>query len=139
MKAILGLLSAAAALGLAGCGHLDLTPEGDPARVLTGQVQIGDAIALPADTVITVRVVDATAVGVPPQVLGSQTIKDPGAAPVSFRVEYRADDEMLRKGLNVEARISFGGKIRYFNLNRYAVTLGNAADPHRINVDPAGP
>jgi uncharacterized lipoprotein YbaY len=139
MKALLGLLSAAAALGLSGCGHLDVTPEGDPARVLTGQVQIGENIALPADTVVTVRVVDATEVGAPPLVLGSQTIKDPGVAPVSFRVEYRADDETLRRGLNVEARVSFGGKIRYFNLNRYVVTLGNAADPHRINVNPAGP
>ncbi len=139
MKPILGLLSAVAALGLAGCGQLDLTPEGDPSRVLTGQVEIGESIPLPADAVITVRVVDATAVGMPPQVLGSQTIKNPGVAPVTFRVEYRADDETLRRGLNVEARVSFGGKIRYFNLNRYAVTLGNAADPHRINVNPAGP
>jgi uncharacterized lipoprotein YbaY len=139
VKPILGLLSAVAALGLAGCGQLDLTPEGDPSRVLTGQVEIGESIPLPADAVITVRVVDATAVGMPPQVLGSQTIKNPGVAPVTFRVEYRADDETLRRGLNVEARVSFGGKIRYFNLNRYAVTLGNAADPHRINVNPAGP
>ncbi len=139
MKPILGLLSAVAALGLAGCGHLDLTPEGDPGRVLTGQVEIGENIPLPADAVVTVRVVDATAVGMPPQVLGSQTITNPSVAPVSFRVEYRADDETLRRGLNVEARVSYGGKIRYFNLNRYAVTLGNAADPHRINVNPAGP
>jgi uncharacterized lipoprotein YbaY len=139
VKPLLCLVALAAALGFAGCGQLDVTPEGDPARVLTGQVQIGEDVPLPADTVVTVRVVDATAVGVPPLVLGSQTIKNPGVAPVSFRVEYRADDDLLRRGLNVEARVSFGGKIRYFNLNRYAVTLGNAADPHRINVNPAGP
>ena len=58
---------------------------------------------------------------------------------MAFRVVYRADDELLRKGLNIEARVSFGGKVRYFNLNHYAVTLGNAADPHRITVNPAGP
>jgi uncharacterized lipoprotein YbaY len=139
VKPLLGLLAAVATLGLSGCGQLDITPEGDPSRVLTGQVEMGDTLALPADTVVTVRVVDATAVGTPPQVLGSQTIKNPGVAPVSFRVEYRADDELLRRGLNVEVRVSFGGKIRYFNQNGYAVTLGNAADPHRINVNPAGP
>jgi uncharacterized lipoprotein YbaY len=74
----------------------------------------------------------------PPEVLGSQTISNPGVAPIGFRVEYRADDDLLRSGLNVEARISYGGKLRYFNLNRYALTLGNAGDLHRINVTPAG-
>lgn len=139
MKSLLGLLAAVAALGLSGCGQLDLTPEGDPSRVLTGEVQIGGEIALPADTVVTVRIIDESAVGMPPLVLGSQTIRNPGVAPISFRVEYRAVDDALRRGLNVEARVSYGGRVRYFNLNRYAVTLGNAADSHRINVNPAGP
>jgi uncharacterized lipoprotein YbaY len=139
MKSMLGLFAAVAALGLSGCGQLDLTPEGDPSRVLTGQVQIGGEIALPADTVVTVRIIDESAVGMPPLVLGSQTIRNPGVAPISFRVEYQAVDDALRRGLNVEARISYGGRVRYFNLNRYAVTLGNAADTHRINVNPAGP
>lgn len=133
------MLSVVVALGFAGCGQLDVTPEGDPSRVLTGEVDLGDATALPADSVVTVRVVDASAVGMPPQVLGSQTITNPGVAPIKFRVEYRADDETLRRGLNVEARVSYGGKIRYFNINGHAVTLGNASDTHRINVNPAGP
>jgi uncharacterized lipoprotein YbaY len=139
MRPVCLLLAIGAALGLAGCGQLDLTPEGDPSRVLTGQVEIDGSAALPPDTVVTVRVVDASALGMPPQVIGAQTINNPGNAPVEFRVLYRADDELLRKGLNIEARVSFGGKVRYFNLNRYAVTLGNAADPHRITVNPAGP
>jgi uncharacterized lipoprotein YbaY len=138
VKHIPVLFAAAAALGFAGCGHLDLTPEGSVSRVLTGQVEIGENVALPADTVVTIRVVNTSAVGMPPEVLGSQTISNPGVAPIGFRVEYRADDDLLRSGLNVEARISYGGKLRYFNLNRYAVTLGNAGDLHRINVTPAG-
>lgn len=139
MKTTYRLLAAIAALTLAGCGHIELSPEGDPLRVLTGEVSIGDSVALPADAEITVRVVDTSAIGMPPEVLGSQTIRNPGTAPISFRVEYRAEDEVLRRGLNIEARISFGGKIRYFNLNRYVVALGNVSDAHRINVNPAGP
>ena len=139
MRHALGFLAAAAALALAGCGQLDLTPEGDPSRVLTGQVELGASVALPSDAVITVRVVDASNSGLPPQVLGSQTIRSPGAAPIAFRVEYRAEDEVLRRGLYVEARVSFGGRVRYYNLNRYAVTLGNASDTHRIYVNPVGP
>ena len=138
MRHLLTLPALAAALALSGCGHLDVSPEGSPLRVLTGQVELGDAMALPADTTVTVRVVDMTAAGMPPQVLGSQTITNPGAAPVAFRVEYTADDETLRRGLNIEARVSFGGRVRYYNVNRYAVTLGNASDPHRVTVTPAG-
>ena len=135
---IASMLIAAASLVLSGCGQMDLTPEGDPGRVLTGSVDIGQETALPQDATVTVRVVDMTNAAMPPVVLGSQTIKNPGVAPVSFRVEYRAEDEVLRQGLNVDARISFGGQVRYYNANKYAVTLGNAADGHRITVVPFG-
>jgi uncharacterized lipoprotein YbaY len=137
MKPALGLF--AAVLALAGCGHLEPSPIGDPSRVLTGEVDLGDSMALPADTVVTVRVVDATIVGQPPQVIGSQTIHNPGVAPISFRVEYRAEDDLLRQGLNIEARVSFGGKVRYYNVNRYVVTLGNATEAHRISANPVDP
>ena len=96
-------------------------------------------MSLPPDAVITVRVEDASVSGMPPDVLGSQTIHAPVSAPIGFSVEYRAEDELLRRGLNIEARVSFGGKVRYYNLNRYVVTLGNASDPHRIYVNPIGP
>jgi uncharacterized lipoprotein YbaY len=139
VKTALAILAAAAALGFTGCGHLDITPEGDPSRVLVGEVELGEDVALPTDTMVTVRVVDSSAIGMPPQVLGSQTIKSPGVAPISFRVEYKADDDLLRRGLNVEVRVSFGGRVRYFNVNRYALTLGNAADTHRIHANPTGP
>jgi hypothetical protein len=66
MRHALGLLAAAAALALAGCGHLELSPEGDPSRVLTGQVELGAPEPLPADALITVRVVDASNAGMPP-------------------------------------------------------------------------
>jgi uncharacterized lipoprotein YbaY len=135
---MLGFLSLAAALALAGCGQLDLTPEGDPSRVLAGEVEMGNDVTLPADTVVTVRIVDASAAGMPPRVLGSQTLSNPGAAPIPFRVEYRAEDDLLRRGLNIEVRVSFGGRVRYFNKNNYAVTLGNAPDTHRVSVNPVG-
>ena len=118
MKPLCACLAVMAAFVLSGCGHLDLSGEGNPMRVLTGQVEFGDAIPLPADASVTVRVVDMSATGLPPQVLGSQTIANPGVAPVQFRVEYRAEDETLRRGLNIEARVSFGGKVQYYNLNR---------------------
>ena len=128
-----------AALALSGCGQLDLSPEGDPSRVLVGRVELSDGAVLPNDATLTVRVVDKSSIGMPPQVLGSQTVRNPGGgAPIEFRVEYRAEDDVLRRGLNIEARVSYGGKVRYYNQNGYAVTLGNASDIHRIGVQPAG-
>ena len=137
MKRVLAVISAAAAAALLGCGHLDTAPEGDPARVLTGTVDLGGA-TLPAGAVVTVRVVVPMRGDAPLRVLGSQTITDPGPPPVGFRVEYMADDDLLRHGLNVEARVSWGGRVRYYNMNGYAVTLGNASDPHRITVNAIG-
>ncbi|MGA2016052.1 MAG: YbaY family lipoprotein [Opitutaceae bacterium] len=135
MKSPKAALAALAALALAGCAGMDLTPEGNPSRVLTGQIDLGGPAALPADAMVTVRVVDASA-GMPPQVLGSQTIRNPGAAPIAFRVEYSAEDDVLRRGLNVEARVSYGGSVRYFNVNKYVVTLANAGGPLLITVNP---
>ncbi len=137
MKTPPAFLACLCALALAGCGHLELSPEGDPLRVLTGQVDLGDAVALPSDATVTVRVEDTSAAGMPPQVLGSQTVSNPGTAPIAFRLEYRAEDEVLRRGLNIEARVSYSGRVQYYNVNRYVVTLGNATDPHRISVVPA--
>jgi uncharacterized lipoprotein YbaY len=132
-------MAIAAALALCGCGQLDLTPEGDPGRVATGRIELGDGAVLPADSVVTVRVVNPTSTGMPPEILGSQTLTNPGAGPIEFRVVYRAEDDLLRRGLNIEARVSTGGKVRYFNANQYALNLGNAADPHVITVNPLRP
>ena len=146
--AFLGLLTG-------GCAHLDLTPEGNPDRFVTGTVEIGLMTTLPADAVVVVRVVDPTGVtdtsptevlgspsasqparSMPAKVLGEQVIKNAAGSPVPFRIEYTAMDEQLRRGINIEARVSFGGRLRYFNRNSYAITLNNVSDPHRISVDP---
>jgi uncharacterized lipoprotein YbaY len=71
-------------------------------------------------------------------VLGSQTVTNPGTAPVPFRVEYHAEDALLRLGLNIEVRVSYGGKVQYYNRNHYAVSLGSVSDTHRISVDRSG-
>ena len=110
-----------------GCGHLDLTPEGDPNRVLTGSVGFDSATTLPDDSTVVVRVVDPTGMTetapaqvlgsptageskaeLPPKVLGEQVIHGPVQAPIPFRVEYKAGDEQLGRGLNIEVRISSG-------------------------------
>jgi uncharacterized lipoprotein YbaY len=147
-------VAAIALLCAGGCGHLDLTPEGDPNRVLTGSVDFDAATTLPDDSIVVVRVVDPTGLtetapaqvlgsptaaeskaALPPKVLGEQVIHGPVQAPIPFRLEYKAGDEQLRRGLNIEVRISSGGRVRYFNVNSVAITLNNVNDPHAVVVN----
>jgi uncharacterized lipoprotein YbaY len=147
-----------AGLLAAGCGHLDVTPHADPDRVLSGTVNLYNGPdTLPDDTVIIIRVVDAVPPkpaastqadptlrrpvpppDMPPEVLGEKTIAHPGSAPVPFEVEYRAEAAQLEHGLNVEVRVSYGGRVRYLNQNRYSIGLNDADIPHAIWVGPVG-
>jgi uncharacterized lipoprotein YbaY len=121
---------------VAGCGHLDVTPPGAEDRVLTGLVTYELDMPLPDDAVVTVRVIDASNPA-SPMVLGETTIPHPGHPPIPFRIEYRADDELLTHQVRVEARISIGGKLRFYSVAGYPVTLNNVNDTHVVKVEPA--
>ena len=138
MKFLSLLCLAGAALLVTGGGHLDVTPPGREDRVLSGMVNYELDAALPADAEVTVRVVDASAPGAGLRVLGETTIKNPGKAPIPFRVEYRADDQVLMHLVQVEARISFGGKLRFYSVAGHPITLGNVNDTHVVQVEPTG-
>jgi uncharacterized lipoprotein YbaY len=150
-----------AALLSAGCGHLSLDTAGNPDRVLNGTVEFSDKVVLPPDTEVRVSVVDqtppnpatpdpATSATLPtfnrqavaasapgPEVLGEQTIRNPGPPPVAFHVEYTADDDRLRHGLAIEVRVSYGGTVRFFNATQYAVSLNDVSDLHQVWVEPS--
>lgn len=136
---------------VSGCGHLDVGPAGDPNRVLTGTVTAGTA--LPAGAEVTVRIlVPASAaparpagsdLAIPPgptapapeQPLGEFTQKlAVGTAVMPFRIEYVADDALLRRGLTVEARVSVDGRVRFRTLNAHAISLNSARYPQEIMV-----
>lgn len=148
--AALGLL-----VGSAGCEHLDLAREGSPDRVLNGTVNFPSA--LPAGAEVVVRLVDVAAKdGVPmpagtdlplgdrakpvviDRVLGEQLqkLETVTTQPVPFKIEYRAEDSVLRHGLNVEARISYGGKVRYRTLNAHVLTLASSPFRQEVWVQP---
>jgi uncharacterized lipoprotein YbaY len=138
----------------AGCGQISTTRGGDPERVITGTVFIPGEVGLPRDAVVLVRLIDTAATSavknsaagnlpvgdrpkaeVVPLVLGEQTIQAGDMMRVPFRIEYRADDALLRHGLNLEARVSYAGRVRMRTVTFRAVTLGNANDPHAVSVE----
>ena len=146
------LLAAGAALFAgAGCSHIEIVKEGDPHRTVRGTVEFRSDLALPDDAVVVVRVVDlagteqmlaAASRDLPlgdrakiepvPQVLGEQTIRGAKGVSIPFQIEYNAEDSLLRHGLNIDARISFGGKVRFRTASAHVLTLGNAEYPHAV-------
>jgi uncharacterized lipoprotein YbaY len=141
----------AALLAGAGCSHIEITPEGDPNRTVTGTVEFRSELALPPDAVVVVRVVDPAGTELMravankdlplgdrvraepvPEVLGEQTITGPTGSSIPFKVAYVADDSLLRHGVNIDARISFGGKVRFRTAVAHVITPGNAEYPHTV-------
>jgi len=151
-----GLILAMAAAG-AGCGgmQMDTKPaDSDGNRVVTGTVEVGDGVTLPPDAVAAVRVVDvahrgykdqnALALGkpnstpgvdLPPQVIGEQRIDHPQGPSIPFAVKFSATDLQMEGGLILEARVSYGGKVKFFNVDSYAVNSANISSPRRIDVN----
>ena len=134
----LSALLAAAFLFASGCASIEIKPAGDVNRVLTGNVNYNSDEPLPAGSTLTVRLLDPSDPSAPPMVVGEQTIKDPGASPVAFRIEYQAADTLLQHGLNIDARIAVAGRLQFYNVNSYAVTLSHATESQQVWVNPAG-
>ena len=145
-------LASVIALAWAGCTQLDTTPPGDPDRVLKGAVH--PAVALPAGAEIVVRLIEPpggaprigstnerTMAGPPgtlraERVLGEFTrVLETGTTqPVPFQVEYHADDALLRRGLNLDVRVSFDGKVRLRTVDAHAVTLRSSPFEQEVKV-----
>jgi uncharacterized lipoprotein YbaY len=151
-----GLLTAVAVAG-PGCGGVQMdTKIDDPNanRVVTGTVEVGDGVVLPPDAVVAVRVEDVAHQGykdqnaamlgnpnapqpvtMPPEVIGEQRIDHPQGPSIPFSVKFSATDQQMAGGLVLEARVSFGGKVRYFNVDSYAINSLNITSPRRIDVN----
>lgn len=122
---------------LTACQHLDLAGSTSADRVLNGIVTSRDNGQLPPNCEVTVRVLDLSQGENQPDVLGEQTIANPSAWPVPFRIEYRADDAVLLRNVTVDVRVSVAGRLRYTTRTAHPVTLGNFNDRHLIEVAPA--
>ena len=75
MKIPMRRLALLACTFLAGCGHVEMTPEGDANREVTGTVNLRVQADLPADTTVLVRVIDGARAEPTLRVLGEQAIQ----------------------------------------------------------------
>jgi uncharacterized lipoprotein YbaY len=130
---LLALLVSALGLTFGGCGHLDTTPPSSADRVLIGVVNHSGE-DLPPGSEVTVRVLDLTHGEGRAEVLGETTITNATKMPVPFTIEFVADDAQLMRAINVEARVSVGGRLRYTTTTGHPVTMGNVKDAHVVEV-----
>lgn len=153
-SARLCLLVIAAAL-LGACGHLEITSS-DPNRTVKGTVATN--ATLPAGSEILVRVLATGAPaairhGMPDtagparalpaaepaeRMLGEfrQVLAAAAPRPVPFQIEFQADDALMRRGVNLDVRVSVAGKLRYRTISAHAVTLSSVAFPQVVSVQP---
>lgn len=137
MKILALFLTVSLGLLLGGCAHLDTSMTSPADRVLAGTVTTRTGGGpLPADSEVTIRIVDLAANDGRGETLAEETIGNPGAMPVAFRIEYRAEDAVLIRDVNVEARIAVGGRLRYKTMGGHPITLGNVNDTHVLQVEP---
>jgi uncharacterized lipoprotein YbaY len=129
----LALLVSVLGLMFAGCGHLDTTPPSSAERVLKGVVNHANE-DLPPGSEVTVRVLDLTRGNGRAEVLGETTVTNATKMPVPFTIEFTAEDGQLMRTVNVEARVSVGGHLRYTTTTGHPITLGNVNDSHVIEV-----
>lgn len=135
----------------AGCGHVDLTPEASRSRVLNGTLNVGQA--LPVGTEILVRIIApaggtpapsaAPSGGIPvirPTAAGSErilgefvkTLTVAAGEAVPFQIDFDADDALLRRGVNLDARVFFNGRVRFRTVNAHAVTVNSVHFPQTL-------
>jgi uncharacterized lipoprotein YbaY len=140
------------ALAWAGCAQIDTTPAGNPDRVLNGTVNFN--ATLPAGAEVTVRLIEPAAeiarlaggeLAIPNRsavrnelVLGEarQVVEAATQQPVPFQVAYHAEDGVLRRGVNLDVRVSVGGKVRWRTINAHVVTLASSPFRQEVWVQP---
>jgi putative lipoprotein len=97
-----------------------------PLAKVTGTLTAREPLALTADAVVTVQLVDVSRQDVAAVVLAEQIITRPGQAPIPFELEYDPDSIKLTHRYAVQARIEVGGKLRYRNDTvHFVLTHGN--------------
>jgi uncharacterized lipoprotein YbaY len=154
MSSRIFILAASAAVFLAGCASLDLDREVEVSRVITGTVNIGQA--LPAGAEVLVRALEMpgraerAAMSAPSErvpavaterILGEFTVTLSAPAPdgLPFRITLGADDAKLQRGILLEGRVVYGGRLRFRTVNAHAVTAQSVAYPQRVFLQSAGP
>lgn len=130
---LLPFLLGAGLCALAGCQNIDTTPQPKGDRVLKGTVNYRSDVVLPADAVVTVRLLDISQS--PVRILSEQTFPWPGSLPIPFQLDYQAEDIQPPQRAGMDARITAGGKLRYYNSTPIPISPNSAEGSFTVWVE----
>jgi len=88
---------------------------------VAGEVSYRERIALPANAVLTVRLMDVSLADAPEAVVAEQTVDPAGQVPIRF--ELKLDPAVVQPGATyaLQARITVDDQLWFINDERYAV------------------
>ena len=128
-------------IGLASCQAQSAlptgTPEGGPESISTafvsGTITYRERIALTPEMTILVELRDVSLADAAAPLVASQTIRNPGQVPISFRLPYDPDDISPRNTYGISARIEEpDGRLIFINDTAHdVITRGN---PSRVDM-----
>ena len=122
---------------LAGCATAKKAEPAPDFVTLAGRVVTTDAAPLPADAVVTVRLLDVSWPDEPPKVLAEQSLAQPGNPPVAFTLRYRPSEAERGHRFVLDARIEFSGRLRYYSTASQPVRLDGMDGAQELVVAPA--
>jgi heat shock protein HslJ len=108
---------------------------GPPARV-TGTVTWRQALPIPPDAVLTVRLVDTSRADAPAEVLSERTFSALSSTPIRFELPYDPARIDPRFRYQVNARIEARGALRFISTTAHPVLTRGAPSHVDIVVEP---
>lgn len=105
---------------------------------VTGTIIHKEAVTLPADAVVIVKVEDVSRADAPAITIAEQTIKHPKNFPIPFEVKYDPAQIDPRYSYALRVRIESEGKLIFINTSRYAVITRDSPTQVEVAVDKVG-
>jgi putative lipoprotein len=109
--------------------------ESKPAK-LSGSVYYLERMALPKESVITVRLLDVSKMDVPAAVLANQIVTAERQVPIPFTLEYESAEIDERMTYAVDAEVRVGDRLMFRSTRQHPVlTRGGAEDEVEIEME----
>jgi len=111
--------------------------EAEVASRITGSILYREAVALPPDATVHVRLVDTTDPEMPPRLVAEATIPAQGRqAPIPFEIVYKAADIAPAHRYAIRATIVSGSETLFASKARYPVITHGAPVKVDVLVEP---
>jgi putative lipoprotein len=112
-----------------------IAPDNDSATTgtISGSIMYRERIALGADAVAEVELVDVSLADAPSKIVAEIRFDEPGQVPIGFEIDYDAEDIDERFTYAIQARIYERGELRFMTTSHYPVLTRDSAS-HDLDI-----